>query len=94
MSSNDECKKNLFINKKGSGVLFDFKSKNSLTNDKSEKVKSMINENKKQLIFIEKTDWMFNKKNFDIAFLERYKIVKNRVDSRIESGSNTFFFKK
>ena len=50
MSSNDECKKNLFINKKGSGVLFDFKSKNSLTNDKSEKVKSMINENKKHLI--------------------------------------------
>jgi hypothetical protein len=76
MSNNDELNiKNIFNQKKGSGVLFEFKNKIPSVNDKSEKVKMMLNDMKKNLHFLEKTDWMFNNKNFDVAFLERYLII-------------------
>lgn len=76
MSNIDELNmRNIFNQKKLGGPSFDFKNKIPSLNDKNEKVRMMLNEMKKNITFLEKTDWMFNNKKFDVTFLERYLYI-------------------
>jgi len=57
------------------------KKKVKIESDEEKMLKIMLNEMKKKISFVDKTNWMFNDENFQLEFLELYFI--NKIEGMI-----------